>query len=75
MLASSCQPFFSQDTLSHDPHKARQQLDVSQVCGKMKFIEVDLELRHGNKDYGDSQNQGDFYFRLSDAVSRLKRYH
>jgi len=41
----------------------------------MKFIEVDLELRHGNKDYGDSQNQGDFYFRLSDAVSRLKRYH
>lgn len=56
--------------------RARTPLDypinVSKVCGKMKYIEADHE--YWFKRHELETPQGEFYFKLSNAVSSLKRY-
>lgn len=47
-------------------------INVSQVCGKMMYIEADQDFWIKRDQLASPQ--GEFYFKLSNAVSSLKRY-
>lgn len=53
------------------PQRITSKVNLSKVCGKMNYIEAEFDNTRRDDNFSNSP-KSEFYFKLSDAVSRLK---